>query len=117
MEPKQTCLELRLGSTRIRFKGDAALLNGGVLDVAAGLDRLQVPKVADAAANLSRDLEATRALQEEVRQALDSMAEMGEMESLRLQMAMDRISSMMAMLSNLLKKSSDTAAAIVQNLR
>jgi putative addiction module CopG family antidote len=48
---------------------------------------------------------------------LDSMSEMGEMESLRLQMAMDRMSKMMSTLSNLLRKSSDTAAAIIQNIK
>lgn len=48
---------------------------------------------------------------------LDSMSEMGEMESLRLQMAMDRMSKMMSTLSNLLKKISDTAQGIIQNLK
>jgi hypothetical protein len=49
--------------------------------------------------------------------ALDSMSEMGEMESLRLQMAMDRMSKLMTMLSNLLKKASDTSQTITQNLK
>ena len=48
---------------------------------------------------------------------LDSMSEMGEMESLRLQMAMDRMSKMMSTLSNLLKKISKTADDIIQNLK
>ena len=48
---------------------------------------------------------------------LDSMSEMGEMESLRLQMAMDRMSKMMSTLSNLLKKISDTSTSIIQNLK
>jgi hypothetical protein len=48
---------------------------------------------------------------------LDSMSEMGEMESLRLQMAMDRLSKMMATLSNLLKKASDTSQTITQNIK
>jgi len=37
---------------------------------------------------------------------------MGETESLRLQMAMDRLSKMMSTLSNLLKKMSDTAMGL-----
>ena len=45
------------------------------------------------------------------------MSEMGEMESLRLQMAMDRMSKMMSTLSNLLKKISDTSTSITQNLK
>jgi len=48
---------------------------------------------------------------------LDSMSEMGEMESLRLQMAMDRLSKMMSTLSNLLKKISDTQQSITQNIK
>lgn len=52
-----------------------------------------------------------------VRDQLDSLSEMGEMESLRLQMAMDRMSKLMSTLSNLLKKLSDTASTITHNLK
>jgi hypothetical protein len=48
---------------------------------------------------------------------LDSFSELGEMESLRLQMAMDRMSKLMSTLSNLLKKISDTADGIIQNIK
>ncbi|MBC7873133.1 MAG: hypothetical protein H7Y01_04000 [Ferruginibacter sp.] len=48
---------------------------------------------------------------------LDSMSEMGDMESRRLQMAMDGMSKMMSTLSNLLKKISDTAQSITQNMK
>ena len=48
---------------------------------------------------------------------LDSMSEMGETESLRLQMAMDRLSKMMSTLSNVLKKASDTDDAITNNMK
>ena len=54
---------------------------------------------------------------DQVKSDLDSMSEMGEMESLRLQMAMDRMSKMMSTLSNLLKKISDTQNSIVQNIK
>ena len=54
---------------------------------------------------------------EELINDIDSMSEMGEMESLRLQMAMDRMSKMMSTLSNLLKKMSDTNSQIVQNMK
>jgi len=56
-------------------------------------------------------------LKKSIQKDLDSMSEMGEMESLRLQMAMDRMSKMMSTLSNLLKKISDTAAGITQNFK
>ena len=42
---------------------------------------------------------------------------MGEMESLRLQMAMDRMSKMMSTLSNLLKKINKTGSEIISNLK
>lgn len=47
----------------------------------------------------------------------DEMSGTGEMESLRLQMAMDRMSKMMSVLNNLLKKQSETASGIIQNLK
>ena len=57
------------------------------------------------------------ALVDTMKNDLDSMSELGETESLRLQMAMDRLSKMMSTLSNMLKKNSDTANAIIQNLK
>jgi len=47
----------------------------------------------------------------------DSLAELGEEQQLRLQMVMDRMSKAMSTLSNLLKKVSDTANGIVENLK
>ena len=52
-----------------------------------------------------------------MRKDLDSMSELGETDSLRLQMAMDRMSKMMSTLSNLMTKISDTNSTIVQNLK
>jgi hypothetical protein len=54
---------------------------------------------------------------ENLKNRLDSMSEMGEMLSLRLQMAMDRRSKLMETLSNIMKKISSTESAIVQNLK
>ena len=51
------------------------------------------------------------------KQRLDSMSEMSEMTSMRLQMAMDRESKLMDTLSNLEKKLSDTSGSILQNLK
>lgn len=56
-------------------------------------------------------------LQDDYRDKLDSMNELGEMQSLRLQMVMDRMSKFMSMLSNLFKKFSTTQDQIVQNLK
>jgi hypothetical protein len=51
------------------------------------------------------------------KQLIDSLSELSEMDQLRLQMAMDRLSKMMSTLSNILKKLSDTASQITQNLK
>ena len=56
-------------------------------------------------------------VKERMKGKLDSLSEMGEMESLRLQMAMDRMSKMMSALSNIMKKLSDTSSNITQNLK
>jgi hypothetical protein len=62
----------------------------------------------------SDELEAAVA---DVKRELDSLSELGETESLRLQMAMDRMSKLMSTLSNLLKKASETSSQITQNLK
>jgi len=48
---------------------------------------------------------------------LDSVSEMSEMTSLRLQMAMDRRSRLLQTLSNIMKKISSTDDGLVQNMK
>lgn len=50
-------------------------------------------------------------------QILKGTAGLDQQNSLRLQMAMDRLSKLMSVLSNLMKKASDTHNAMVQNLK
>jgi hypothetical protein len=57
------------------------------------------------------------AIQDELKNKLDSMSELGELESIRLQMALDRRSKFLETLSNVMKKLSDTDSSIVQNLK
>lgn len=66
---------------------------------------------------LQSDLEALAKTQGELKKKMDSMSEMSETTALRLQMMMDRRSKFMSMLSNILKKMSDTQNSIVQNLK
>ena len=83
--------------------------------------RKNVADLKSQASRLSDSLTLTKkeidALVDNMKNDLDSMSEMGEMESLRLQMAMDRLSKLMSTLSNLLKKMSDTAQSITQNIK
>ena len=62
----------------------------------------------------ARDLDLAMAA---AKDSLDSLGEMGETESLRLQMAMDRLSKFLPALSNFPKKAGDTADSITQNLK
>lgn len=55
--------------------------------------------------------------EKDIKVKLDSLNEMGDMESLRLQMAMDRQNKMMNSLSNILKKISDSESSIIQNMK
>ena len=58
-----------------------------------------------------------QSIQDGLKAKLDSMSEMSEMTSLRLQMAMDRRSKLMETLSNIMKKISETNNSITQNLK
>jgi hypothetical protein len=73
--------------------------------------------VTDLHAGPISNVQQLRLVRESLQAKLDSMSEMGEMESLRLQMAMDRLSKLMTTLSNVLKKISDTNNAITQNIK
>lgn len=98
--PKQGCIIPAAQANRIRK---------GVINL--GLDYNQL---IESVTNGKKLMDAAKGI---VKNKLDSMSEMGEMESLRLQMAMDRISKLMSTLSNMLKKISDTSSAITQNIK
>jgi hypothetical protein len=57
-----------------------------------------------------------RKVADEMKRKADSLSEVGETESLRLQTAMDRLSKLMATLSNLVKQVSETSASILRKL-
>jgi hypothetical protein len=58
-----------------------------------------------------------KVVQSQLQSSLDSMNEMSEMTSMRLQMAMDRRSKFVEALSNIMKKIDSTQETIVQNLK
>jgi hypothetical protein len=60
---------------------------------------------------------AAKTLQEAMKQDLDSMSEMGETESLRLQMAQEQLAKMNATLLVLHKRISDADPSIIRNLK
>jgi hypothetical protein len=74
-----------------------------------GKARFTVPPIATLG-----DLAAVEA---KLKNSLDSLSELGETESLRLKMAMERRSKMMETLSNILKKMSESSDSIIANLK
>ncbi len=60
---------------------------------------------------------ASASVRARMRNDVDSLTRLGEMQSLRLQVAMDRQAKLMSTLSNLMKKVSDTRASITRNLK
>jgi hypothetical protein len=56
-------------------------------------------------------------LEADAKNSLDSLSDLSEMTSLRLQMEMDRREKALETLSNLMKKMSDTAESIIGNLK
>lgn len=119
-----TKLKIALGTFELEFEGSEAFLQVEVPKFVQGARDLQVTQVNNAVNNLQTRLEESNStaaeidkLIEETKQHLDSLSEMGEMESLRLQMAMDRMSKLMSTLSNLLKKASETSESIIRNLK
>lgn len=56
-------------------------------------------------------------LAEKMKQDLDSMSDLSQVDQMKLQQAMDRRSKMEEMISNLLKKISDTQSSIIGNLK
>ena len=120
----ETRLKIAIGSFKLDFEGSETFLRSEIpklMEVAGNVHatRLALPlgflqSTLEESIGVSSDLDKSI---DAVKSDLDSMSEMGEMESLRLQMAMDRMSKMMSMLSNLLKKMSDTTESIVQNLK
>jgi hypothetical protein len=90
-----------------------------VIEVAGQLTTMTAQGKRPLRYNASGKLSAAQVQQlaDKMKDDLDSMSELGEQESLRMQMAMDRMSKLMSTLSNLLKKMSDTSSGIVQNLK
>lgn len=117
-------LKVELGSVKVEFDGSEAFLQKEVPKFIESVRKVQATAVTPLVAVLDEQIGNAKIEQEDLAKAienlkndLDSLSELGEMESLRLQMAMDRMSKMMSTLSNLLKKISDTSSQITQNLK
>ena len=121
---KPVKLGLTVGGFHLDFEGTDDVLQAEVPRLVQVIEKLQVSRVSVSLDALQRTVEELKQAETgagevlgELKKDVDSMTELGEMEALRLQMAMDRLSKMMSTLSNLLKSLSDTAQSITQNLK
>jgi methyl-accepting chemotaxis protein len=121
---EMTKVRLTLGSLQLEYEGREEFLTSEVPTLVGEIEKLHASSLIGPFSALQVAIERSVITHREIAELtlsikndLDSMSEMGEMESLRLQMAMDRLSKMMSTLSNLLKKISDTANAITTNLK
>ena len=116
-------LSITLGTFGLEFEGSEAFLRSEVPKFVQAASELQASKVMIPLSILLNLLEESRNTQADIdelvetaKSKLDSLSEMSEMESLRLQMAMDRLSKLMTVMSNLTKKASVMVSAL-QNLK
>jgi len=77
----------------------------------------QVQKINSNSTKQLATAEELKALQAELKNKEDSLTDMSESGSLRMQMYMDRMSKMNSTISNLMKKISDATGSIIGNLK
>ncbi len=123
-QTEMTKIKVTLDALHFEYEGSQADLKSELLPLLKELDKLQIPRLAASMRAMQALAESAAALQTDasdelqaVKKDLDGLSELGEMESLRLQIAMDRLSKLMSTLSNILKKIDDTASAITANLK
>jgi len=123
-EANTTRVKLATGGIELEYEATESFLRSDLPKFVEAIAALRNPNLAGTASALQdgiKDFYLTMETMSDVitslRADIDSMSEMGEMESLRLQMSMDRLSKLMSTLSNILKKMSDTSESIVRNLK
>ena len=121
---EKTQLRLTLGALRLEYEGRDEFLKSEVPPLVQGMDQLLTSRLIVPSSTLQAAIADSLTTQNDINDAiatmkndLDSLSELSEEESLRLQIAMDRLSKLMSTLSNILKKISDTADSIARNLK
>ena len=125
MAPSEiTQLRLTLGALRLEYEGRDEFLKSEVPTLVQGMDQLLTSRLIVPFNTLQTAIVDSLTTRKDIEDAiatmkddLDSLSDLSEEESLRLQMAMDRLSKLMSTLSNILKKISDTTDSIAANLK
>lgn len=119
-----TKLRIKSGSLEVEFEGSETFLRSDVHKLVKAVNDLPTSNVILATGILKRELEASLSTLgeletqvEDIKRERDSLSEISEMQSLRMQMMMDRLSKAISTISNIMKKLSETSSGIIQNLK
>jgi len=121
---KTTKLKLAVSGLQLEYEGSESFLQSEMPKLVQAMDKFQSSRLVIPLQTLHQAIGDSLTTQKAAtdviagtKSDLDSMSDLSDSESLKLQMAMDRLSKMMSSLSNILKKMSDTADTITQNLK
>ncbi|HKY29113.1 MAG TPA: hypothetical protein VJM12_14330 [Pyrinomonadaceae bacterium] len=117
-------LKIKSPSLDLDFEGNEDFLRTEVLKLVKATTDLQVVKISESLRTLHSELQESLISRadvekeiEELKSQLESGPDPSEISQLRLQMMMERMAKAFQMMSNIMKKSSETAAAIIQNIK
>ena len=117
-------LKIKSASLDLDFEGNEDFLRSEVPKLVQVTTDLQVVKISESLRTLHSDLQESLVSKadfekefESFKSQLDSMSDIGEMSQLKMQMIMDRMAKAFQTISNIMKKSHETASAMIQNLK
>jgi hypothetical protein len=117
-------IRLEVGALRLEYEGSEEFFRSELLRLIEVSAKVATPLPAGRLGALRADIDSAvitlRGADEmiaELRAYSEPKSELTEVESLRLQVYADRLSKLMSTLSNILKKISETAQAMTENLK
>lgn len=121
---EKTKLHIKLGSFDIEFEGHNNFLRSELSKLLRDVNDLQINKISCSANLLESDLNLALQMANDINEILadikseiESMTDISEEQNFHLQIIMDRLQKMYSMLSNILKKISNTTEQITANLK
>jgi hypothetical protein len=106
-----------LGAVEPQAAATAAVSAAFVGQPGSDIEALAFLVLMNAARSAQEDLRTIMEAVKAINAAKDRMSELSDLQSLELQMAIDRLSRFESTLSNLLKKISETSESIIQNIK
>jgi hypothetical protein len=118
---EMTKVKLTVSGFQLEYEGREAFLQSEIPNLVLIVDKLVASRLATPVMVLQGAITESLSAQQKASALLeklkDSLSELGQEQQLRMQMIMDRMAKADETMSNALKKISDTADAITQNLK